>query len=126
MKRTRLDMHSRQEIVKANYHAYERAAKKGRKDILDRLEPVTGMNRSYLATVLGNYGRKADGGGTERKGRRKERPEGKRGGRLREYREEFTAVRMTIAMVVTLPVLFVYPFFQRYFLKGIMLGAIKG
>jgi multiple sugar transport system permease protein/putative aldouronate transport system permease protein len=37
-----------------------------------------------------------------------------------------TAVRMTIAMVVTLPVLFVYPFFQRYFLKGIMLGAIKG
>jgi ABC-type glycerol-3-phosphate transport system permease component len=37
-----------------------------------------------------------------------------------------TAVRMTIAMVVTLPVLFVYPFFQRYFLKGIMLGAVKG
>jgi hypothetical protein len=44
----RLDMHSRQEIVKANYQAYERAAKKRRKDILDRLEPVTGMNRSYL------------------------------------------------------------------------------
>jgi multiple sugar transport system permease protein/putative aldouronate transport system permease protein len=37
-----------------------------------------------------------------------------------------TAVRMTIAMVVTLPVLFVYPFFQRYFIKGIMLGAVKG
>jgi ABC-type glycerol-3-phosphate transport system permease component len=37
-----------------------------------------------------------------------------------------TAVRMTIAMVVTLPVLCVYPFFQRYFIKGIMLGAIKG
>ncbi|MDR1565965.1 MAG: carbohydrate ABC transporter permease [Treponema sp.] len=37
-----------------------------------------------------------------------------------------TSVKMTIAMVVTLPVLFVYPFFQRYFLKGIMLGAVKG
>jgi putative aldouronate transport system permease protein len=37
-----------------------------------------------------------------------------------------TSVRMTIAMVVTLPVLFVYPFFQRYFIKGIMIGAVKG
>ena len=37
-----------------------------------------------------------------------------------------TAIKMTIAMVVTLPVLFVYPFFQRYFVKGIMIGAVKG
>jgi putative aldouronate transport system permease protein len=37
-----------------------------------------------------------------------------------------SSVRMTIAMVVTLPVLFVYPFFQRHFVKGIMIGAIKG
>jgi len=36
------------------------------------------------------------------------------------------AVRMTITMVVTLPVIFVYPFMQRYFVKGIMVGAIKG
>lgn len=35
-------------------------------------------------------------------------------------------VRMTITMVVTLPILFVYPFMQRYFIKGIMMGAIKG
>ncbi|MDR1566619.1 MAG: hypothetical protein LBS48_04960 [Treponema sp.] len=85
-------MHSRREIVKANYQAYERAAKKGLKEILDSLEPITGMNRNCLATLLGNYGRKAAGAGTERKDRRKERPEGKRGGRPREYREEFTAV----------------------------------
>lgn len=35
-------------------------------------------------------------------------------------------VRMTITMVVTLPILFVYPFFQRFFVKGIMMGSVKG
>jgi putative aldouronate transport system permease protein len=37
-----------------------------------------------------------------------------------------TSVKMTIAMVVTLPVLFIYPVFQKYFVKGIMIGAVKG
>jgi ABC-type glycerol-3-phosphate transport system permease component len=36
------------------------------------------------------------------------------------------AVRMTVTMVVTLPIILVYPFMQRYFVKGIMMGAIKG
>jgi len=42
------------------------------------------------------------------------------------YELTTTSVKMTISMVVVLPILFVYPFFQRYFVKGIMIGAIKG
>lgn len=37
-----------------------------------------------------------------------------------------TSVRFTITMITVLPILCVYPFFQKYFLKGIMIGAVKG
>ncbi len=37
-----------------------------------------------------------------------------------------TTARMAIAVVGILPVLIIYPFFQKYFAKGITMGAVKG
>ena len=89
-------MHSRQEILKANFKDYQRASKKGRKELLDRLVPVTGLNRSYLATALGNYGKKEDIQKPPAKGGRKPRPAGKRGGRPVKYGEDFVKVLSAI------------------------------
>lgn len=36
-----------------------------------------------------------------------------------------TTIRMAIAVVGILPILIIYPFFQQYFVKGIMLGGVK-
>jgi putative aldouronate transport system permease protein len=35
-------------------------------------------------------------------------------------------IRFSVIMVSTLPILLVYPFLQKYFVKGVMIGALKG
>lgn len=35
-------------------------------------------------------------------------------------------VRMAVAVVAVIPLLIAYPFFQKYFVKGITLGSVKG
>ena len=37
-----------------------------------------------------------------------------------------TSIRMTISVIVVLPILFVYPIFQKSFVNGIMIGSVKG
>jgi putative aldouronate transport system permease protein len=41
-------------------------------------------------------------------------------------RQTTISVRMTVTIIVVLPIIMVYPFFQRFFIKGIMIGAVKG
>ena len=43
--------------------------------------------------------------------------------------DEYTiseSIKYATIIVATLPILFVYPFIQKYFVKGVMIGAVKG
>ena len=35
-------------------------------------------------------------------------------------------VKFATIIVATLPILMLYPFLQKYFVKGVMIGSIKG
>ena len=37
-----------------------------------------------------------------------------------------TSVKMALAVVGVVPIMILYPFFQKYFVKGITIGAVKG
>lgn len=47
---------------------------------------------------------------------------------LREYRNAMPreGIRMAIAIVIVVPVACAYPFFQKYFITGLTVGAVKG
>ena len=36
------------------------------------------------------------------------------------------SVRMAVVIVATVPILIVYPFLQKHFAKGVLLGSVKG
>lgn len=36
------------------------------------------------------------------------------------------SLRMAFVMIITLPIIFIYPFLQKYFVNGIMIGSVKG
>jgi putative aldouronate transport system permease protein len=44
---------------------------------------------------------------------------------LAERRLNYAQIKYAIIIFTSLPMLFTYPFFQRYFMKGIMLGSLK-
>jgi putative aldouronate transport system permease protein len=45
-------------------------------------------------------------------------------GRTRTYYQE--SVKAAIIVISAVPILLVYPFLQKHFSKGIMIGSIKG
>lgn len=50
------------------------------------------------------------------------------GASLQEYVKSMPreSVRMAIAVVIVLPIALAYPFFQKYFVSGLTIGAVKG
>ena len=47
---------------------------------------------------------------------------------LQQYRNQMPSesVRMAIAIVIVVPIACAYPFFQKYFISGLTIGAVKG
>ena len=47
---------------------------------------------------------------------------------LAQYKQSMPSetVRMAIAILIVVPIACVYPFFQRYFISGLTVGAVKG
>ncbi|MFW5776832.1 MAG: carbohydrate ABC transporter permease [Spirochaetota bacterium] len=52
--------------------------------------------------------------------------EGTEGSRLLEDLITPQSIRSAAIVVSTLPIMLIYPFLQRYFVKGVMLGSLKG
>jgi putative aldouronate transport system permease protein len=46
-------------------------------------------------------------------------------GRIEQRTVSAETIRMTTLIVTTLPIIFIYPFFQKHFIRGMMIGAVK-
>ena len=42
------------------------------------------------------------------------------------YSKIYNMIKYAVIVVASLPVLVLYPFLQKYFDKGVMLGSVKG
>ena len=42
------------------------------------------------------------------------------------YTKIYDMIKYAVVVVASLPVLVIYPFLQKYFNKGVMLGSVKG
>lgn len=45
---------------------------------------------------------------------------------LEDYKLAIAQLKYAMIIISTLPILCVYPYFQRFFIKGVMLGSLKG
>lgn len=82
------------------------------------------VNKKSLTTlqlILYNYLNQAQQLANQMKGNG-----GGGGGAMVHYSVSADSVRMTMVIVTVVPIMLVYPFVQKYFTKGILLGSVKG
>lgn len=45
---------------------------------------------------------------------------------LKNYKPNVESLKATAMAITAIPIVLVYPFLQKYFVKGIMIGSLKG